>query len=73
MAILALITGVPFLAYNTTVLLKTTHGMQLNIEVLENISHEKKGVRRMRRMNVASVYPIEMSEVCLHFSLLTLY
>ena len=72
MAILALITGVPFLAYNATALLETTCGMQLNIEVPENISHEKKGVRSMRRMNMASVYPNEMSEVCLHFSLLTL-
>ena len=72
MTILALITGVPFLAYNTTALLKTTHGMQLNIKVLENISHEKKGVCSMCCMNVASVYPNEMSKVCLHFSLLTL-
>ena len=72
MAILALITGVPFLAYNTTALLKTTHGMQLNIEVPEKISHEKKGVCSMHRMNVASVYPNETSEVCLHFSLPTL-
>ena len=72
MAILALITGVPFLAYNVTALLKTTRGMQLNIKVPENISHEKKGVRSMHCMNVASVYPNETSEVCLHFSLLTL-
>ena len=63
MAILALITGVPFLAYNATALLETTCGMQLNIEVLENISHEKKGVHSMRRMNVVSVYPNETSEV----------
>ena len=72
MAILALITGVPFLAYNATALLETTRGMQLNIEVPENISHEKKGVCSMRRTNVASVYPNETSEVCLHFSLPTL-
>ena len=72
MAILALITGVPFLAYNATVLLETTRGMHLNIEVPENISHEKKGVHSMHHTNVVSVYPNEMSEVCLHFSLLTL-
>ena len=71
MAILALITGVPFLAYNATALLETTRGMQLNIKVPENISHEKKGVCGMCRMNVASVYPNETSEVCLRFSLLT--
>ena len=145
-AILALITGVPFLTSKATALLETTRGTWLNIEVPENISsecarfllsapegvvltpdekevytairrykllelnlesrlkamvgwtpdksrnvgdwkvkcvecnvkrsvtimsHEKKGVCGMCRMNVASVYPNETSEVCLRFSLLT--
>ena len=37
-AILALITGVPFLASNATMLLETTHGMWLNIEAYPSFS-----------------------------------